>query len=100
MADKYNLIPTVTDSDDYKVDVLNEERFNDLEETDQKIWEKYRDSMLEIFPVVNGKHDNLSINYAENFAFISLTMIDILIEEKINSKINSLRQEFSNSEEE
>lgn len=76
---------TITDKNSYKIDIIDTDKYNSLSEIDRKIFEVLRNSMLEIFPVVNNKHDELSVRLAENHAFVQLNMIS-LITEKIKSE--------------
>ncbi len=76
---------TITDKTNYKIDIIDTDKYNSLSEIDRKIFEVLRNSMLEIFPVVNNKHDELSVRLAENHAFVQLNMIS-LITEKIKTE--------------
>lgn len=86
---KVNL-QTATDSKNFKAKIIDTKRFNALNSTAEKLSEKLvednttitkdmiqsifestRNSILEIFPVErDGSFNELTLNYAEKFAFI------------------------------
>lgn len=62
---------TVTDSKGFKSRVINRERHAKLDTDLKKImFESLKNGMLEIFPVEKNAYPDLTIEYAENFAFI------------------------------
>jgi len=77
---------TITDQKNFKLTIVNKERFSALSVTDQKIFEQLRNSILEFFPYSDGKFDDMSINLAENFAFINLIGINSAIDLKMTEK--------------
>lgn len=83
--------PTVTDDKKFKVSVLDEARFKALDVNKQKMFVFLRNGMLEIFPLNDKKtYDESTLNFAENYAFITLQSFDVIINEIIEAKINTL----------
>ena len=89
---------TITDKDTYTADTQDTEKFNKLSDDEKEIFIKIRNSMLEIFPLTDGKHDVMSLKYAENFAFINIKSMQLAIDKIVDKKISELSTIYATQE--
>lgn len=83
-------IKTVTDKDDFKVPLIDGTRFKKLSLEQQQIFEFNRNAILEIFPQNDkGSYDEMTINFAENCAFINLQSFDVILK-SVETRIKTL----------
>lgn len=90
---------TNTDKSNFKVAIFDKTRYDTLSNDDKEIFELTRNSILEIFPL-NDKniYDELCLQFAENFAFIQLNMLNKFMDLKIQIKLTELEQKINNSQ--
>lgn len=88
---------TITDKNNYIIKNIDLARFNKLSIDEKIIFEFLRNSFLEIMPLAENKntHDDDSIKYAENFAFINLQAFSIGVNKLIETKLNVLKEELN-----
>lgn len=88
---------TITDKSDFSVKVIDTSRFSGLDDDSKEIFEIVRNSMLEIIPAYKGKHQEIAIKFAENYAFISLNAFQKFYENKIEKELEALKEELQTS---
>lgn len=86
---------TITDKKDFKVNILNVERFSKLSVNDQKLFEAIRNSILEIFPIIDKKFPDEALKLAENFAFINLETFNVFYDKRIKTEIDALKTQIA-----
>lgn len=67
-----------------KQKVIQKAKFLQLEETEQKLWEAQKHSLLSLFPKYNGVYDDETINIVEDAAFI---FVDFYPEDLLNPPV-------------
>jgi len=101
-----NTDTTITDKKNFKINIVDKKKFSKLNLEDQKLFEQLRNSIIEIFPFEKNEFHPLSIQYAENFAFLQVKAINSILEGRleerilefeqiINNKINELNTSFN-----
>lgn len=89
---------TKTDKKTFSVKIIDQSKFNALSDDDKVIFEILRNSMLEIIPSDSkGKYIDEAVQYAENFAFIGLSVFEKFYETKIQKQLELLKSELSES---
>lgn len=76
---KYN--STVTDKSGFSISMIDDVKYNSLTDEDKLVWEKFRNSFVEMMPQINGVdggYTDDAIRYSENFAFILQQGINII----------------------
>lgn len=87
---------TITDKKDFRLKILDKEKFSKLSIIDQKFFEIARNSMIEIFPFQDFMFNDLAIQYAENFAFIQISAIHTFFDEKFDEKMIEIKAYIDN----
>jgi len=88
---------TITDKPTYTPSIIDTVKYGTLTNQEKMIFETLRNSMLEIFPIKKNDptHDNESLRYAENFAFINLKVITINVNQIIDEKIAEINSRLT-----
>jgi len=87
--EKNTIDTTITDKKTYKIStIVDKPKYDKLSDSNKKIFELLRNSILEIFPIEeSGIHNFECLRFAENYAFINLESFvkgfEILFDEKI-----------------
>lgn len=87
---------TITDKNDFEVQIIDTEKFSKLNVTEKEIFETLRNSMLELMPL-NDKniHDDEALRYAENYAFIGLKVFNKNVIKIVDLKIKELEDRIN-----
>jgi len=90
-----NTDTTITDKKDFKINIVDKEKFSKLTLNEQKLFEQIRNSIIEIFPFEDNKFNDLSVMYSENFAFIQVKAINNIIEQRLEEKLKELEERIN-----
>lgn len=99
MADEIdiNKIVTKTDKEDFEVGLVDNERYQSLPEENKEIFVWIRNSFLEIMPLENGKFSDISLKYAENFAFIGLEAFNKFYINIVDTKLKEFEKRLQST---
>jgi hypothetical protein len=92
---------TITDKRKFQAQIVDKKSFNSLSNTEKKLFEVLRNSILEILPTEknNGEtYPEICFKIAENFAFINLKAYETVTTEisKLEKELEKLKNQVQN----
>lgn len=85
----------VTDKVKKKIQVVNVEKYKEYNQDGKELFEETRNAMLEIFPIDKDTFDEMSILYAENFAFTITDKLLSILETKLETFKTEIQKEIA-----
>lgn len=78
-----------------KLQVINVDKYKEYSQEGKELFEETRNAMLEIFPLENETFHNLSVLYAENYAFTFTDKLLSIIDKRLEVFKTEIEKELS-----
>lgn len=78
-----------------KLQVINVDKYKEYSQEGKELFEETRNAMLEIFPLENETFHDLSVLYAENYAFTLTDKLLSIIDKRLEVFKTEIEKELS-----